>query len=114
MPAAPPLLAAAEVAERYRNATGHAAYRSWCEHCVAGRGKSATHRAQPEGELPEIGADYAYLGPDGSQVTLLVLKDRRTGCLAATQVPAKSAEPYALGFTVGWLRGLGYKRFILR
>eukprot|EP00971_Amphidinium_carterae_P273664 5431223-Amphidinium_carterae.1 len=52
-------------------------------------------------------------GPDGSLVTLLVLKDRRTGCLAATQVPAKSAEPYTLGFTVGRLRGLRYKCFIL-
>eukprot|EP00971_Amphidinium_carterae_P096157 1902696-Amphidinium_carterae.1 len=65
MPAAPPLPAAAEVAEHY--ATGHAAYRSWCEHCVAGRGRAATHQPQSEGELPEIGADYAYLGPDGSQ-----------------------------------------------
>eukprot|EP00971_Amphidinium_carterae_P123236 2440180-Amphidinium_carterae.1 len=65
MPAAPPRLAAAEVAEHY--ATGYAAYRSGCEHCVAGRDRTATHKPQPEGELPEVEADYAYLGPDGSQ-----------------------------------------------
>eukprot|EP00971_Amphidinium_carterae_P074032 1463379-Amphidinium_carterae.1 len=62
------------------------------------------HHPQPDGELPEVGADY--LGPDGKQATLLVLKYRRTGGLAATQVPAKSAHPYARSFTVGWLRGL--------
>ena len=58
--------------------------------------------------------DYAYLGPEGSQVTLLVCKCKRTGCLAATQVPAKGVDAYALSFIVGWLRGLGWKRIVMR
>ena len=54
--------------------TGHAAYRSWCEHCVKGRGRASPHAVVSEGELPEVGVDYAYLGPEGSQVTILVCK----------------------------------------
>ena len=102
MPAKP---SRAEQEEHY--ATGHAAYRSWCEHCVRGRGRAAPHAEAPEGELPEVGADYAYLGPEGSQVTLLACKCKRTGCLAATQVPAKGVDPCALSFIAGWLRSLG-------
>ena len=39
-----------------------------------------------EGELLEVGVGYGYLGPQGSQVTILVCKCKRTRCLAATQV----------------------------
>ena len=102
----------AELDEHY--ATGHAAFRSWCAHCVAGRGRASPHVAAPAGELPEVGADYAYLGPEGAQVTLLVVKDKKTGCLGATQVPSKGVEPYSQAFLVGWLRGLGYKRLVMR
>ena len=108
----PPKPSRAEVEEHY--ATGHAAYRSWCEHCVAGRGRDAPHSGAPEGELPEVGVDYAYLGPEGSRVTLLCCKDKRTGCPAATQVPSKGVDAYALSFLVGWLRSLGWKRLIMR
>ena len=96
------------------HAAGHAAYRAWCEHCVQGRGRASPHAVVSEGELPEVGVDYAYLGPEGSQVTILVCKCKRTGCLAATQVPEKGMNVYALAFLTGWLRGLGWKRLLLR
>ena len=37
----------------------HLPYRSWCEHCVRGRGKEMAYRKKvsPEGELPEISLD---------------------------------------------------------
>ena len=79
-----------------------------------GRASASPHVAAPAGELPEVGADYAYLGPEGAQVTLLVVKDKKTGCLGATQVPNKGVEPYSQAFLVGWLRGLGYKRLVMR
>ena len=47
----------------------------------------------PAGELREVG--------------VVVCKCKRTGCLAATQVPEK-------GFFAGWLRGLGWGRLLLR
>ena len=94
-------------------ATGHAAHRSWCEHCVKGRGRASPHVVS-EGELPEVGVDYVYLGPQGSQVTIVVCKCNRTGCLAATQVPEKGIDVHAPAFFTGWLRGLGWKRWLLR
>ena len=54
------------------------------------------------------------MGPEGSQVTILVCKCKRTGCLAATQVSEKGMNAYALAFFAAWLRGLGWKRLLLR
>ena len=75
-------------------ATGHAAYRSWCVHCVKGRGRMSPHAVVSEGELLDVGVDYAYLGPEGSQVTILVCMCVCTGCLAATQVLEKGMNVY--------------------
>ena len=84
-PRVPPVPAKPTQAEQDEHyATGHAAYRSWCEQCVKGRGRASPHAVVSEGELPEVGVDYAYLGPEGSQGTILVCKCKRTGCLAAT------------------------------
>ena len=62
-----------------------------------------------EGELPEVGVYDAYMGPEGSQVTILVCTCKRTGCLAATHVPVKGMNACALTFFAGWLRGLRWK-----
>ena len=111
----PPVLAKpiqAEQDEHY--ATGHAAYRSWCDKGVRGRGRVSPHVSVPEGELPEVGVDYAYREPGGSHATISVCNCKRTGCLAATQVPEKGINAYAPAFFSGWLRGLGWKRLLLR
>ena len=71
------------------------------------------HVSVPEGEMPEVGVDYAYMGPEGSQVTILVCTCKRTGRLAATQEPEKGMNASALAFFIGWLRGLGWKRLLL-
>ena len=114
-PRVPPVPAKPTQAEQDEHyATGHAAYCSWCEHCVKGWGRASPHAVVPEGVLPEVGVDYAYLGLEGSQVTILVCKCKRIGCLAATQVPEKGMNVYALAFFTGWLRGLGWKRLLLR
>ena len=43
--------------------TGHAVFRSWCRHCVRGRGREAAHSSteRPEGSLPILSWDYCYL-----------------------------------------------------
>ena len=62
----------------------------------------------------ELERHCQLFGPEGSQVTILVCKCKRTGYLAATQVPKKGMNVYALAFFTGWLRGLGRKRLLLR
>ena len=71
-------------------------------------------RLFPKESCLKLGVDYAYLGPEGSQVTILVCKCKRTGCLAATQVLEKGVNVYVLAFFTGWLRGSGWKRLLLR
>ena len=43
----------------------HLPYRSWCRHCVRGKGKNAPHRelqAEQEHEIPHVSADYCFFG----------------------------------------------------
>ena len=54
-PRVPPVPAKPTQAEQDEHyATCHAAYRSWCERCVKGRGRVSPHMIPPEGELPDI------------------------------------------------------------
>ena len=90
------------------HATGHATCRSWCEHCVRGRGRVSSHVSVLEGELPEVGVDAAYMGLEGSQVTILVCKCKRTGCLAATG----AREGHGPGVLCWMAARLGWKRLL--
>ena len=91
----------AEQDEHY--ATGHAAYRSWCEHCVKGRGRASQHAVVSEGELPEVGVDYAYHGPEGSQVTILVCKCKRTGCLPGCDTGTREGHECLCSSLLYWM-----------
>ena len=74
-PRVPPVPSKPTQAEQdEHHATGHAANRSWCEHCVRGRGRVSPYVSVLEGELPEVGVDYAYVGPEGSQVKILCVQ----------------------------------------
>ena len=76
---------------------------------MAGRGRAST------GELLEVAVDYAYQSWDQRvRKSPCWWSDKKAGCLGATQVPSKGVEPYSQAFLVGWLRGLGYKRLVMR
>ena len=49
--------------------TGHACFRSWCRHCVRGRGTEAAHRSSVSSSnaLPVISWDYYYLSALGGE-----------------------------------------------
>ena len=72
----------AEVEEH--EATGHVQYRTWCKHCVAGRGIGQQHRTREEelraqDGLPVIASDYTFMSQsgaeDGRAKPILVVKD---------------------------------------
>ena len=53
-------------AEREEHELTHLPYRSWCIHCVKGRGKDAPHLvAASDGVLPEVHFDFAFMGDEG-------------------------------------------------
>ena len=62
-----------EVQEHF--ASGHLPYRSWCHHCVRGRGREADHRRkneEAENGIPEYHLDYCFPGDeDGERLTVL-------------------------------------------
>ena len=86
--------------ERREHELTHLPYRSWCKHCVGGRGKEAPHKKQDgQGELPELHLDYAFMGNEGEAgktITMLVARERRTRMTMATAVPSKSTGKFVV------------------
>jgi hypothetical protein len=72
----------------------HLPFRSWCRHCVRGRGKEMPHKKTKEhGEMLELHMDFMFVGDEneaGKTVTVLVAKERHTGMVMATLVPSKT------------------------
>ena len=60
----------------------HLLHRSWCIHCVRGRGEQAGHRrqeARPENAIPEVHMDSCFMGRESDDVQLIfVARDRDT------------------------------------
>ena len=72
----------------------HLPYRSWCAHCVAGKGKAAPHRRQNRKDgLPVLHLDYCFLSTNGDPLAIiLVTKERQTRHTLSTVVPLKGAS----------------------
>ena len=68
-----------EVKEHYESA--HMPYRSWCHHCVRGRGRERDHRRRGEQEqqgVPEYHFDYCFAGDEfDRRLTVLVVSRSR-------------------------------------
>ena len=108
--------------------SGHACFRSWCRHCVRGRGCEAPHSRieTPESAVPTISWDYCYLSssrdaPEPSsenESPVLVMWDSRTKGLFAHIVPAKGTDfeglDAVLKLFAADLDRLGYKRLASR
>lgn len=57
--------------ERIAHGYLHLPYRSWCEHCVKGKGKEAPHRqGGDKPEIPEFHADFMFAGDEEGGVPL--------------------------------------------
>lgn len=53
-------------------------------------------------------------GEDDRVKPILVIRDERTQCTAASFVDAKGATPYAVKFVSGFIRYLGYRKVVLK
>ena len=74
----------------------HLPYRSWCVHCVRGKGKTADHR-RGQGDdrgVQEVHLDYCFLGgaEDDRTNTVLIAKDRDSKMVMASVVPVKGSS----------------------
>ena len=73
----------------------HLPYRSWCHHCVRGRGRERDHRRKPdEGVkgIPEYHLDYCFPGDEfGHKLAILVALERYSRMKKAVVVPCKGS-----------------------
>ena len=85
----------------------HVPYRSWCRHCVRGRGKEMNHK-KSEGQptMTEIHMDLCFPGEeDGSgSLTVLVARDRVTRMTMSTVLPSKTKGVFIVKRVVAFMR----------
>ena len=107
---------AAEIAKH--NAT-HLPYRSWCKHCVNGRGVThphLTHKHNREEEVPTVGVDYHYMGKEEEEgtVPMLCIKDSHSKVVFDMAVTEKGVNTYVVNRIIQCLDLLGHNSIILK
>ena len=107
-------------AERAAHAPNHLPYRSWCEHCVAGRRDNPPHKAVECGDnsVPEVIMDYCYVRREDEEetITMMVLKERQSKALQAWVTPTKSTvldEGAVAERAAASVRRFGHKKKVL-
>ena len=105
--------------EREEHEVTHLPFRSWCPHCVRGRGQASPHvhgKEKEENRLPTIALDYGFLGEeDRKSITTIAIRDSKSGALHGFQVPQKGVSDERVSKKIaGWVDGLGYKRVVIK
>ena len=91
----------------------HLPYRSWCTHCVRGRGESHPHRrtSDDDRELPELHMDYCFMGKvDERTQPILVLRERSTRMTCSFLTKEKgTADEYVARRVLAFIKELGHE-----
>ena len=107
----PKLPSETEMREHY--CSGHMPYRSWCHHCVRGRGRERDHQRKGDQEelgVPEYHMDYCFPGDEFDRLTVLVVIERYTKMKKAVVVPSKgSTGSYAARMVLELINECGDK-----
>ena len=97
--------------ERIEHEMTHLPYRSWCRHCVRGRGKQMPHHeGAQETSMSEVHVDFGFLGREEDphkSLPVLVAKERTSKMLMSAAVPRKTTGTYIAKRVVGFLREVG-------
>ena len=98
----------------------HWPFRSWCRHCVRGRGVASPHKSRSDedrefsqGRVPTISLDHCFLGSERSEDMahsnpLLVVYDNGTEGIFAISVPSKATTPWVVEYVKSVIYELGY------
>ena len=95
----------------------HLPYRSWCRHCVAGRGQAPPHRrARSDRQMAEVGVDYFFMGHKGTAVCMpcIAVKDYDSKAVYSHVVVKKGAHKTMVKRVVNDLYNMGHKRLVLK
>ena len=100
----------------------HLPPRSWCRHCLRGRGTSLPHfRSVTEGEhvLPTVSIDYFFMGPSGQEeaqgvLPMLAVKSHESRMTFAHVVERKGPVDSTTRRLVADLDWLGLRRLVFK
>ena len=91
----------------------HLPCRSWCTHCVRGRGEAHPHRkyADEERDVPELHMDYRFMDKvDEKAQPMLVVKERDTRMMCNMLVGEKGAvDKHVIARIIAIIQKLGYE-----
>ena len=91
----------------------HLPYRSWCTHCVRGRGEAHPHHksGDEERDVPELHMDYCFMGKvDEKAQPILVMKERDTRMMYSTLVGEKgTVDEHVIKRIITFIKELGYE-----
>ena len=104
-------------AERDKHDSTHATYRTWCAHCVRGRGQSSHHsswaRKNNPSELPEIVMDYCFPSQEDEDAAIILgIKCRKSGATDALMLPAKGFEVWIMKGILAIIDSYGHGKVI--
>ena len=82
--------------EKEEHEMTHLPFRSWCRHCIMGRGREEDCRKSMEEErqVPEVHLDSMFMGDEkeGKTLAFLVARERETRAVLSTVVPVGSSK----------------------
>jgi hypothetical protein len=95
--------------EREMHAMTHVPFRSWCAHCVRGRGEEMPHhRTKEVPEQMEVHMDFCFPGDgDDRRLTILVVRERVTRMTMCAVAPGKTTGEFLAKWVVAFLREIG-------
>ncbi len=97
----------------------HIPFRSWCPHCVRGRGRARPHPAHSPGgerDIPTVATDYCFigLGTDDKECPVMVSVDSATGAVFANVVNRKGPDEGAVAPLMSDIEFLGHRRLTFK
>ena len=101
--------------EVYEHEVTHLPYRTWCKHCVKGRGVSTPHRKGKKEEKIgiTISIDYCFMSGEADAEEdlpgILIVWDDNHECLWALPVESKGAVEWVVKYVVEKLDEIGYR-----
>ena len=96
--------------ERRAHSMTHLPFRSWCRHCVRGRGKEEPCRKIEDAQVgPEVHLDFMFRGEEtgGKTLTIVVARERSSKAVMASVAPKKSSGEFIARRVVAFMKELG-------
>ena len=80
------------------DATGHAVFRPWSLHCIAGKGLRNPHVDAGESEESEVVFEYGFDTEEKEKCApMIICRETRYGSYAASKLANKGVNAYTLG-----------------